>query len=160
MTVWSLHREVLLPRDLSEVFSFFADPANLERITPPWLAFRILTPLPIEMREGIRIDYRIRLRGIPLGWTSEITVWDPPHRFVDTQVRGPYRTWIHEHEFRPAAGGTLVTDRVRYEAPGGPLVHRFLVRPDVERIFSYRTERLRERFGAAGTPDAPPRDSC
>jgi len=147
VSVRRLERETTLPRELPEVFAFFADPANLELLTPPWLRFRILTPLPVEMAPGARIDYRISLPGIPIPWTSEITVWDPPHRFEDTQIRGPYRTWVHEHRFRPAERGTVVSDTVEYEVPGGSLVHRFLVRPDLESIFTYRTEQLQLRFG-------------
>jgi ligand-binding SRPBCC domain-containing protein len=104
------------------------------------------------MAPGARIDYRISLRGIPVPWTSEITVWDPPHRFVDTQIKGPYRTWVHDHRFQQVKGGTVVSDSVEYEVPGGALVHRLLVRPDLERIFSYRTEQLQRRFGVTA-PD-------
>ncbi|MCA9729166.1 MAG: SRPBCC family protein, partial [Candidatus Eisenbacteria bacterium] len=126
-----LHRQQLLPAPLEEVFAFFAAAENLERITPPLLQFRVLTPPPIDMRPGALIDYRLKLRGIPLRWRSEITVWDPPHRFVDEQRRGPYRSWIHEHRFEEENGHTRVTDEVRYLAPGGPLVHRWLIRPDL-----------------------------
>jgi len=149
MRLHRLRSEVLLPRSREDVFAFFADPANLEVLTPPWLRFRILTPLPIEMEEGLRIDYRISLHGIPLRWTSEITAWDPPHRFVDTQVRGPYRIWIHGHRFEVAGSGTRVEDEVEYALPGGPLVHRFLVRPDLDRIFRHRRRQLERRFGSA-----------
>jgi len=147
VSVRRLERETTLPRELSEVFAFFADPANLELLTPPWLKFRILTPPPIEMAPGARIDYRISLRGIPTPWTSEITIWEPPHRFVDTQIKGPYRSWVHEHRFGSAGRGTVVSDTVEYEVPGGSLVHRLLVRPDLEKIFAYRTEQLKRRFG-------------
>ena len=133
---------VAAPRD--EVFPFFADAHNLEAITPPWLRFRLLTPAPIEMRPGARIDYTLRLRGVPVRWTSEITVWEPPLRFVDEQRRGPYRRWIHEHTFTEQEGGTLVTDRVDYAAPGGRVVERLLVDRDLERIFAYRRARLAE----------------
>jgi ligand-binding SRPBCC domain-containing protein len=111
----------------------------------------VLAQHPPEMGAGTVIDYRLRLHGIPLRWRSEITVWEPPRRFVDVQRRGPYRLWEHEHLFLPKDGGTLVQDRVRYAVPGGsllaPLVDRLLVRPDLERIFAYRRQRLKEIFG-------------
>jgi ligand-binding SRPBCC domain-containing protein len=136
-----------VPRPLDEVFAFFADAGNLDILTPPWLRFQILTPRPIAMRAGALIDYRLRLHGLPLRWRSEITAWEPPHRFVDEQRRGPYRTWIHEHRFEPRDGGTLVRDRVRYSITGGALVERLLVRADLVRIFGYRQAKLRELFG-------------
>jgi ligand-binding SRPBCC domain-containing protein len=139
--------EQWLPRPLAELFPFFADAANLERITPPWLGFHILTPPPVEMRQGALIDYRLRVRGIPLRWRTRIAVWEPPARFVDEQVRGPYRLWVHEHTFAEQEGGTLCRDHVRYAVPGGELVHRLLVRPDVERIFAWRQQVLRDLFG-------------
>jgi ligand-binding SRPBCC domain-containing protein len=138
---------LFLPRPLETVFPFFADAGNLEIITPPWLRFEILTPRPITMGTGAFIDYRLRLRGIPLRWQSEITAWEPPHRFVDEQRRGPYRTWIHEHTFVACDGGTEVRDFVRYGVPGGWLADRLLVRRDVRRIFEYRTDRLRALLG-------------
>jgi ligand-binding SRPBCC domain-containing protein len=113
-------------------------------ITPPFLRFEIVTPDPIILREGSVIDYRLRLRGIPIRWSSEITAWRPPHRFVDTQLRGPYRWWIHEHRFEPAGGGTLMADRVEYGVLGGDIVHRLLVAPDLRRIFEYRARRFAE----------------
>ena len=134
MRTFELTSEVLLPRRLAEVFPFFADAGNLERLTPPWLRFRVLTPERIEMRPGAIIDYRLRLRGVPIRWRSEITAWEPPFRFVDEQRRGPYRLWIHEHRFEERAGQTLASDHVRYAVPGGRLVHRILVRPDLERV--------------------------
>jgi len=130
------------------VFPFFADAFNLERITPPLLRFRVVTPRPIAMREGTRIDYRLRIHGVPVRWQSEITVWEPPFRFVDEQRRGPYQLWSHEHTFVERDGGTLCRDVVTYAAPGGPLVHRLLVGPDVRKIFAYRREALAGLFGA------------
>jgi ligand-binding SRPBCC domain-containing protein len=141
-----------VPQPLDEVFDFFADARNLEALTPPWLRFEILTPMPIAMRPGARIDYRLRVHGVPLRWRSEITVWEPPHRFVDVQIRGPYRHWHHEHRFAERDGGTAIGDVVDY-AVGGlflePLLHRFLVAPDVRRIFAYRQARLAQQFGAS-----------
>ena len=143
-----------LPRSVEEVFGFFADAANLNDITPPWLGFRILTPLPVEMRAGALIDYRIRLRGAPIRWRTEITCWEPPWRFVDEQIRGPYRLWRHEHTFHPENGGTRVEDRVEYRVGlgdwwPGRLVHRLWVRPELDRIFEYRRCRLEARFGTS-----------
>jgi ligand-binding SRPBCC domain-containing protein len=153
MTESSLHRSTFVARPRSEVFEFFSDPGNLELLTPPWLRFRILSPRPMEMRPGLRIDYRIRLHGLPLRWRSEITVWEPPARFVDEQLRGPYRRWIHEHRFVERDGGTEVVDLVRYAVPGGRWVERFLVAPDLLRIFDHRQMRIAELLGrgAAGT---------
>jgi len=142
----TLEVETWVPRTREEVFRFFADPRNLEVLTPPWLRFRVLTP-DVDMRRGVRIDYRLRLRYVPLRWQSEITLWDPPRRFIDEQRRGPYRTWRHEHSFLEERGGTLVRDRIEYEAPGGELVERLLVRPDIERIFEFRRRKLGELFG-------------
>jgi ligand-binding SRPBCC domain-containing protein len=137
-------QEIAVP--LATVFPFFADPRNLETITPPWLQFRILTPGAIQMRPGALIDYRIRIRGIPVRWRTGITVWDPPHRFVDRQIRGPYRLWVHEHTFSEENGATKMRDRVEYAVPGGEIIRRLLVAPDVERIFRYRRAVLERVF--------------
>lgn len=155
---FELRREQWFPRPLEQVFAFFADARNLEAITPPWLGFEVLTPAPLEMRPGALIDYRLRLHGVRLGWKTEITVWQPPHRFVDKQRRGPYREWVHEHTFAVRDGGSLVGDYVRYRVPGGRLVHELFVRREVERIFDYRRERLAQLLGAAaGRPQEPTR---
>jgi ligand-binding SRPBCC domain-containing protein len=141
MTVHLLERQQFLPRPPEIVFPFFADAANLEIITPPWLHFRILTPLPITMNEGTRIAYRIRWRWVPWRWLTEIIAWNPPRGFVDQQLQGPYRLWHHTHQFKAQAGGTLMIDTVRYALPLGPLgslAHRLVVRRDLERIFDYR----------------------
>lgn len=144
---FELTSSLWVPRGREETFAFFSDAHNLERITPRFLKFRVLTPAPIELREGVLIDYALRVRGVPLRWRSEITVWDPPHRFVDRQVRGPYRRWVHEHRFVSLDGGeTLVEDRVEYAVPGGRLVHALFVKRDVQAIFAYRTAVLREIF--------------
>jgi ligand-binding SRPBCC domain-containing protein len=139
------HAQIIL-RPREDVFAFFADASNLETLTPPWLSFRILTTRPIHMHEGTRIAYSLRLHGVPIRWTSEITAWEPPHRFIDKQLRGPYRLWEHEHRFEEVPGGTRVIDNVRYAVPGGDLVHRLLVAPDLNRVFSFRRARLDEIF--------------
>ncbi len=131
-----------LPLAREEVFDFYSDAFNLERLTPPFLKFRVLTPPPIVMREGVVIDYRLRLRGFPVRWRSRITLWEPPRLFVDEQVRGPYRLWRHRHVFEEVDGGTLAVDSVEYAVPGGALVNRFLVEPDLKRIFDYRQSKL------------------
>jgi len=138
--------EVVLARPRDVVFAYFADAANLQELTPPWLHFRVLTPMPVAMSVGQLLEYRVRVRGVAMRWNSLISVWDPPRRFVDVQLKGPYRTWIHEHGFEERDGGTVCRDRVRYSVPGGWLVNRLLVRPDIERIFRYRTKKLRELF--------------
>lgn len=147
MTVFQFERAITLPRPRTEVFPFFAAPENLETLTPPWIRFRITTPLPIVMETGALIRYRLRLKGLPLSWTSRITAWDPPGRFVDEQVSGPYRLWIHEHTFEERRGETVVRDVVRYAVPGGRLVNALFVKRDLARIFEYRHARLRDRFG-------------
>jgi ligand-binding SRPBCC domain-containing protein len=144
--LFTIQCSLVVPRPAAEVFDFFGDAGNLQAITPDWLDFSILTPRPIAMRAGAMIDYRLRLRGIPIRWRTEISVWEPPHRFVDEQRRGPYRVWIHEHRFISCAGGTEVVDFVKYRPPGGWLADRLFVRRDVETIFRYRQAKLREVF--------------
>lgn len=139
---YKLVSTVQLPRPLEEVFDFFGDAGNLDTLTPPWLHFRILTPLPLEMRVGALIDYTLRLHGLPIRWQTEITAWEPPCRFVDEQRRGPYRHWIHEHRFEERDGGTFVTDEVSYAMAGGPLAQWLLVRRDLTRIFEFRRSTL------------------
>jgi len=147
MKIFTLQSELWVPRSIEEVFEFFSDARNLEQITPPWLRFRILAPAFIEMRVGARIAYRLRIRGVPIGWESEITTWEPPARFVDEQRRGPYRQWIHEHRFVSENDGTTIVDNVRYSVLGGALVNQLFVAPDVRKIFEYRKRVLLERFG-------------
>jgi hypothetical protein len=149
MKVFTFQTRIWLPRPLRQVFPFFADARNLQELTPSWLDFEILTPCPIEMRVGRLIDYRLRIRGVPIRWQSEISAWEPPSRFVDEQRQGPYRLWVHEHRFEAQDEGTGVEDVVRYAVRGGALINRLLVAPDLDRIFRYRHQRLRQIFGAS-----------
>jgi ligand-binding SRPBCC domain-containing protein len=139
-----LKTSISLGLSIAEVFGFFGDPSNLERITPPELHFRIITPQPIIMTVGTLIDYRLRLFGIPFGWQTRISVWDPPHRFTDEQLRGPYRFWVHDHYFHEANGTTTITDAARYALPlwpAGEIVHP-LVLAQLRRIFRFRHEAI------------------
>ncbi len=141
---FTVETRVFLPRPLDVVFPFFADAGNLESITPPWLRFEVLTPLPITMCAGAIIQYRLALHGIAVRWHTEITVWEPPFRFVDEQRLGPYRKWIHEHTFAECVGGSEMRDFVRYLVPGGWLGNSLFVRRDVRRIFEYRARKMRD----------------
>lgn len=147
MTTHIFETELWLPVAREKVFPFFADAHNLEVITPPWLNFRILTPGEISMCVGTLLDYQIRIHGFPVCWRTEITGWDPPFSFQDEQRNGPYRLWRHTHTFEEKDGGTLCKDHVAYAVPGGSLVNRLFVRKDVEKIFAYRAEALKKRFG-------------
>ena len=147
MKNYTLLHESTFQRPLDEVFAFFSNAENLQAITPPWLNFKIVTPTPIVMRVGTTMDYRIRVHGVPFKWTSEITAWEPPVRFVDEQLRGPYRRWHHTHEFEAlGANETLMRDRVLYTPRGGALMNWLFVRRDLEGIFRYRSERMAEIF--------------
>jgi ligand-binding SRPBCC domain-containing protein len=151
MTTHLLERSQRIPAPPAEVFDFFAEARNLEEITPPWLHFRI-TQAPDPVQGGAEISYRLRLHGIPIRWVSRIEDWEPPHRFADTQISGPYRHWHHTHTVEADGEGVLMRDRVRYSLPLGPvgeLAHRLLVRRDLDRIFDFRREAIERRFGAA-----------
>jgi ligand-binding SRPBCC domain-containing protein len=137
-----LERSQRLAQPAERAFAFYADALNLEAITPPWLAFRVTTAGPIEMRPGALIEYRLRLHGVPVRWRTRIAAWEPPRRFVDVQLRGPYVLWQHTHTFEPdGPHAVIIRDRVRYALPLGPLgrlAHALFVRRDLERIFDYR----------------------
>jgi len=141
----TLRRELWVPNPISEVFDFFSRAENLERITPPWMQFKILTPLPITMKPGATIAYALRVHGIPMRWLTEIERWNPPFEFVDVQAKGPYKLWRHTHRFSEVRGGTLIEDVVEYALPFGwigRLVHRLQVSRDLAKIFDYRTQRV------------------
>lgn len=142
-----LERVQILRRPREEVFAFFADAANLQAITPSFLDFRILTPMPVRMAPGLFLDYRLRLFRMPFSWRTVIEEYDPPHAFVDVQRKGPYRRWHHTHRFEEVAEGTLMLDVVEYEMPFGFLglvVHELFVRRTLDRIFDYRRKRIGE----------------
>jgi ligand-binding SRPBCC domain-containing protein len=144
-----LQRTVVLRRPLAEVFEFFCRAENLARITPPEVGFTLLTPTPIEMRAGARIDYRLRMKGVPMSWRTHITDWSPPHSFVDEQERGPYRLWRHTHSFTAIPGGTRMDDRVEYALPLGALgdlADVVFVRRQLKRIFDYRSQQITRIF--------------
>jgi ligand-binding SRPBCC domain-containing protein len=143
-----------IPLDIERVFAFFAAASNLDRLTPPWLHFRMETPTTVLLGPGVRLDYRLRLHGWPVRWQTEISEWDPPHRFVDEQRRGPYRWWIHTHTFTAGPDGTEMEDVIDYATPGGALVHELFVGRDLRRIFEYRAVALREALNLpAARPD-------
>lgn len=140
-----LEREQFIPAPIDAVFAPFADAANLQAITPPWLHFRIVSNLPITMRTGSRIVYWIRLHGVPVRWRTRIVAWEPPHHFVDVQTSGPFALWCHRHTFEEVPGGTMARDRVEYRigfGPFGQLAHRLLVGRDLDRIFAFRQEAI------------------
>ncbi|MEM7411266.1 MAG: SRPBCC family protein [Myxococcota bacterium] len=149
MTEHLLRRELRLEGSPKDVFPFFADAANLGRITPPELRFQITTPLPIEMRVGAIIEYQLRLFGVPFGWRTEISAWEPPYHFVDEQRRGPYALWHHTHRFEESEGATLMIDEVRYALPLSPLgeIAHPIVRRQLDRIFDYRAAMVPELVG-------------
>jgi ligand-binding SRPBCC domain-containing protein len=148
-----LHAAMTLPQPIDRVFAFFSDAGNLERITPPELGFQILTPRPIVMAPGALIDYQLRLFGLRFRWRTRITVWDPPHRFVDEQLRGPYAEWIHTHTFESVADGTRIADHVRYRLPLFPIgqIGYPIVRLQLARIFSHRQSVIRQLLTAPGS---------
>jgi len=148
--VYVLERTQFVPRPRAEVFPFFANAANLERLTPPNLGFEILTPSPIAMRAGTIIDYRIKLDGIPMKWRTRIERFEPGVQFVDVQDKGPYASWRHTHTFRDVDGGTELGDRVEYALPFGPLgriAHAVIVKRRLRAIFDYRARVMIELFG-------------
>lgn len=146
---WQLEQVQVIPRPRSEVFAFFADAHNLERITPPFLRFEVLTPAPIPMKTGTLIDYALRLYGWPVRWKTRIEQFEPVSRFIDLQLAGPYRYWHHLHEFEEVEEGTRMVDVVDYELPYGflgNLVRNLFVRRVLERIFDYRRQAIANFF--------------
>lgn len=156
MRVRTLNRQIVVPAPIEEVFEFFSRAENLERLTPDSLRFEILTPVPIEMKPGAFIEYRLRLFGIPFRWQTEITAWEPGKRFVDVQRRGPYLLWEHEHSFERESGNTIIRDNLRYAVAGGPLeplITWLFVKRQVDRIFDFRENQIRKLFQRDGDQD-------
>lgn len=148
--IYALRREQWIARPVDEVFAFFANAENLEKITPPWLGFRILSMSTPSIEERTTIRYRLRLHGIPVHWRTNICEWNPPHRFVDEQTKGPYRQWRHTHRFEAHGDRTKMIDEVQYSLPFsllGSIVHALKVRKDISRIFDFRRLRIDALFG-------------
>ena len=146
-----LTKECLIKKPIEEVFNFFSKAENLNLITPEELQFRILTPLPINMQKGVLIDYKIKINGFAFKWRSEITEWLPPFKFIDTQIKGPYSVWIHEHTFMPHPEGTIVKDEIDYLSRGWilePVIQKLFVRKNLEHIFDYRQKKLKRIFNS------------
>lgn len=142
-------QETFIEQPLETVFEFFSQAENLDKITPKFLKFQFITPLPIEIKENTHIDYKLHLMGVPFKWKTLISVWQPPHKFVDIQLKGPYKKWEHTHEFKEMDGGTLMTDRVEYQLPFsifGRMAHGIFVEQQIKDIFAYRKEMMKVFF--------------
>lgn len=149
MKTVKLVREQIIEQPIDQVFGFFSSAQNLEALTPPWLNFEILTPQPIEMHVGTIIQYALRVRGLPVQWTTAISSWRPPYEFVDVQLSGPYALWHHRHTFEARGNSTLVRDEIHYRLPFGwlgSLVHALIVKHDINTIFNYRVKAVAQQF--------------
>lgn len=156
MPSYTFDAEMWVPVSVDVVFAFFADTVNLDRMTPPWVHFRTVTPQPIEMRAGLILEHQLRIRGMPIRWKSEISVWQPPTRFVDEQRSGPYKFWTHRHDFAAENGGTWIRDHIDYCPRGwllAPLVNRWLVAPDLRRVFAHRHQKIREALAPGSSTE-------
>jgi ligand-binding SRPBCC domain-containing protein len=154
MKTYTYERTQFFPYPPGQIFPFFESPENLGTITPSWLSFRIITPLPVEMKEGTAIEYTISWLGLPMRWRTLITRFNPPHEFADIQLKGPYALWEHTHRFREVDGGTEMTDTVRYALPFGPfgrIAHSLFIRGQLQRIFDHRAAVLARLLDPRGT---------
>lgn len=135
---YSLRMATFVRRPRAEVFAALSDASVLQQLTPPWVRYRIITPMPVEMRKGAIFDYAMRIRCLPVKWRTEITEWSPPELFADTQRRGPFREWRDRHLFSEIdEGTTLVENDISYRVPGGRFVHRLFVRRDLLQVYRY-----------------------
>lgn len=151
---YSLVRQQWVPEAIEKVFAFFANAANLQRLTPNWLRFQMITPQPVHMAAGTHIEYHVRWRGVPMRWLTEILEWEPPVRFVDLQLSGPYAYWHHSHIFEPVENGTRIRDVVRYRLPlgiVGAAAHSLTVRRDLQAVFDHRERLIDQVFASADT---------
>ena len=149
MSIHILKSTTIINQPLTKVFDFFSKAENLDKLTPTYLKFRIVTPLPIDMKPGALITYQLKLYGIPFSWTTKITKWEPPYLFEDSQLKGPYKTWIHEHRFEEIDGKVHMYDYLQYESPGWflePLINAMFVKANVHKIFEYREKALKAIF--------------
>lgn len=147
--MYNLHREQIVNKPLDEVFAFFEKPENLEVITPPWMKFKIKTPLPLIMKIGAEFDYKIILLGIPLKWKTIITEYEPPYKFIDEQKKGPYKLWVHTHTFEAVGDKTKIIDSVDYNLSGGMLggiINKIYISRNLKAIFDYRTVAIKKIF--------------
>ena len=145
--MYQFHSTTIIKAPLKEVFDFFSNPSNLEKITPHSMQFRIVSEQPLVMKEGLQINYRLKIRGFPCGWSSLISKWDPPHCFADSQTKGPYRLWQHTHRFKALDDNTTrMVDEIKYNHIGGKLINRLFIKRDIEKIFNYRTEMIQSLF--------------
>lgn len=147
---YELTDHFVVSADADRTWAYFASAENLPRITPPWLAFRILTPSPVVIENDSLLDYTIRWMGLPIRWRTRIIDWTPPRQFIDLQIRGPYTLWHHQHTFTPSHEGTVCTDRVIYKIPGGPmapLVHGAIIRKQLLGIFRFRRQAITRDLG-------------
>ena len=149
MENFTIYRSQFIDKPRDVVFSFFSKPENLEYITPPYLHFKIMNTLPVSMKEGQIINYKLRIRGISIKWSSLIKSYSPPFNFIDEQIKGPYSVWHHTHEFIEEKNGTRIIDNIIYKIPLGfigKLINHFWVAKDLEKIFNYRQDKVNEFF--------------
>jgi uncharacterized protein len=151
MPSFVLNAEQYVPKPLEKVFAFFSDAENLQKLTPLWLHFHIRSVNPAPLAKGTLIRYSMRWRIFPVSWTTEIVESNPPHRFVDLQLKGPYKLWRHEHLSVFEGEGTRIFDRLDYALPFGILgqiAHEAVVKRDVAAIFAYRREAIERHLGS------------
>jgi ligand-binding SRPBCC domain-containing protein len=149
-------QQQLIRESHEKAFAFFANPANLDAITPPWLRFRTVSDLPTKMEAGTTMEHTLRLHRLPIRWVTQIIEWTPPHSFTDFQEEGPFASWTHTHEFAPTKHGTMMTDNVIYRVPGGRLgrvIDQLYVRRDINRIFGYRKRAIARLLSAQDLKD-------